>query len=77
MIATFDLDATVIKSDTAVSSDLKEALRAAAAPLEAVPDRLKDWHPGSDGKVLDLVHPSLFSLIYGRSKIVSSGVLSL
>ena len=77
MIPTLDLDAAVIKSDTAVSSDLKHALRVAAAPLEDVPDRLKDWHPGSDGKVIDLVHPSLFPLIYGRSRVLSSGRVEL
>lgn len=77
MIPTLDLDAAVIKSDTAVSSDLKHALRAAAAPLEDVPDRLKDWHPGSDGKVIDLVHPSLFPLIYGRSRVLSYGRVEL
>lgn len=73
MIPTLDLDAAVIKSDTAISTELKEALRTGAAPLEDVPDRLKDWHPGSDCKVLDLVHPSLFPLVYGRSRVLSSG----
>lgn len=77
MIPTLDLDAAVIKSDTAVSSELKAALRTAAAPLEDIPDRLKDWRPGSNGKVLDLVHPSLFPLLYGRSKILSSGVVEI
>lgn len=77
MIPTLDLDAAVIKSDTAISSDLKEALRAAAAPLEDVPVRLRDYHPGSDGKVLDLVHPSLFPLVYGRSRVLSSGRVEL
>ena len=77
MIPTLDLDAAVIKSDTVISSDLKEALRAGAAPLEDVPDSLKDWHPGSDRKVLDLVHPSLFPLVYGRSRILSSGVVEV
>ena len=77
MIETLDLDAAVVKSDTAVSPDLKAALRAAAAPLEDIPERLKDWHPGSNGKVLDLVHPSLFPLLYGRSRILSSGVVEL
>lgn len=77
IIPTLDLDAAVIKSDNAISSDLKEALRAAAAPLEDVPDRLKDWHPGSDDKVLDLIHPSLFPLIYGRSRVLSSGRVEL
>ena len=77
MIPTLDLDAAVVKSDTTISSDLREALRAAVAPLEDVPDRLRDWHPGSDGKVLDLVHPSLFPLIYGRSRVLSSGFVEL
>jgi hypothetical protein len=27
--------------------------------LSQVPDKDKDWHPGSDGQVLDLVHPSM------------------
>ncbi len=35
--------------------------------LEEVPDAEKDWHPGSDGQVLDLVHPSLFCLVNGVS----------
>ncbi|KAJ7863870.1 hypothetical protein B0H13DRAFT_2070038 [Mycena leptocephala] len=26
-----------------------------------------DWHPGSNGKVLDLVHPSLYCIVYGRT----------
>lgn len=55
MIPTLDLDAAVIKSDTTVSSELKAALRTAAARLEDIPDRPKDWHPGSNGKVPDLV----------------------
>jgi hypothetical protein len=42
-------------------------LIAAVAPLENVPDSEKDWHPGSDGLVLDLVHPSLYPIVYGRT----------
>lgn len=38
-----------------------------AARLENVPDDAKDWHPGSDGKVLNLVHPSLYPVVYGES----------
>ena len=37
------------------------------APLEDVPDSEKDWHPGSNGLVLDLVHPSLYPIVYGRT----------
>ena len=37
------------------------------APLEAVPDSERDWHPGSDGFVLNLVHPALHPIVYGRT----------
>ncbi|KAF5383169.1 hypothetical protein D9615_005044 [Tricholomella constricta] len=67
----------VVKSDHAVPAALKEALKAAVAPLEQVPAREKDWHPGSDEKVLDLVHPSLFPLIYGRSRILPDSLVGL
>jgi len=42
-------------------------LLAAAIPLEAVPDSEKDWHPGSNGLVLNLVHPSLYPIVYDRT----------
>ncbi|TFK36202.1 hypothetical protein BDQ12DRAFT_725247 [Crucibulum laeve] len=57
--------------------DKKEALKTAVAPLENVPEREKDWHPGSGERVLDLVHPSLFPLVYGRSRILKESVTSL
>ncbi|KAF8055778.1 hypothetical protein FPV67DRAFT_797302 [Lyophyllum atratum] len=66
-----------VKSDTAVSDSLKEALKAAAAPLEEVPARGKDWHPESDDKVLCLVHPSLFLLIYGAVEFFQTASLVL
>ena len=67
----------VVKSDSAIPPDLQAALKAAVDPIEDVPDRLKDWHPGSDDLVLDLVHPSLFPLVYGRSKILKEGITTL
>lgn len=60
----------VVKSDSAIPESLRLALVAAAAPLEDVQPHRKDWHPGSDEKVLDLVHPSLFPVIYGRTRII-------
>jgi Protein of unknown function (DUF4246) len=63
----------VVKSDTAVSQETKASLQRAVAQLENVPDNLKDWHPGSDEQVLDLVHPSLFPLLYGRSRVLAVG----
>ena len=37
------------------------------AKIEDIPDEQKDWHPRSNGLVLDLVHPSLYPLVYGRT----------
>ena len=39
----------------------------AVSPLENVPDAEKDWHPRSDNQVLDLVHPSLYPIVYNRT----------
>ena len=60
----------VWKSDTAVPEELRMELLKAVAPLEDVPDKDKDWHPGSHEQVLDLVHPSIYPLVYGQSKIL-------
>ncbi|KAF4931548.1 hypothetical protein CGCVW01_v000457 [Colletotrichum viniferum] len=57
IIPVFDYSAAVIKSDNALTPEIKEELKKAVARLEDVPDAHKDWHPGSDEKVLDLVHP--------------------
>lgn len=70
----FVFNGDVVKSDTAVSSDLKHALQEEVKRFEAAtPKHLKDWHPGSDEKVLDLVHPSLFPLVYGKTRILHEG----
>ncbi|MFJ9824109.1 DUF4246 domain-containing protein [Streptomyces sp. NPDC101160] len=53
----------VWQSDTLVDDGLRSRLREAVRVLEEVPEEEKDWHPGSDGQVLDLVHPSLFCLV--------------
>lgn len=66
-------DGDVVKSDSVISESLRLALVAAVAPLEDVQPNRKDWHPGSDEKVLDLVHPSLFPVIYGRTRIMKEG----
>ena len=50
-----------------IQPSLRAELLAAVAPLESVPEAAKDWHPGSNDKVLDLVHPSLYPVVYGRT----------
>lgn len=71
--AAFVFPGDVYKSDTALSEETRLALIKAVRILEDVPNDEKDWHPGSDGKVLDLVHPSLFPLVYGVSRVLPSG----
>ncbi|KAH7140620.1 hypothetical protein EDB81DRAFT_59859 [Dactylonectria macrodidyma] len=70
LIPVMDYTVCAIKSDKLIPDDLREALKAAVAPLENVPAEKLDWHPGSDGRVLDLVHPSLYPLLYGRTLIL-------
>lgn len=77
MVAVLDADVAVVKSDAIISEDLKEELKAAVRPLENTPDQLKDWHPGSDEKALDLVHPSLFPLFYSRTRVLPTGSIDL
>lgn len=60
-------DAGVVKSDTAVSEEIRQALKQAVHPLEDIPEDQKDYHPGSKGKVVDLVHPSMFPVVFGRT----------
>ncbi|MGA5261867.1 DUF4246 domain-containing protein [Streptomyces griseoincarnatus] len=57
----------VWQSDTLVDDGLRARLRDAVRVLEEVPEEEWDWHPGSGGQVLDLVHPSLFCLVRGVS----------
>lgn len=57
----------VWQSDTLVPAPLKQALIENVKELENVPEDKKDWHPKTGKQVLDLVHPSLYPLIYGRT----------
>ena len=67
----------VVKSDSVIPESLKLELQAAVAELEDVPDKHKDWHPESNGRVLDLVHPSLYPLVYGRTRVLETGRTSI
>ena len=71
----FVYNGDVIKSDNAVSDQLKIALQENVKIFESkIPDKLRDWHPGSNQKVWDLVHPSLFPLVYLHTRVLSDGV---
>ncbi|KAG9041731.1 hypothetical protein FS837_011825 [Tulasnella sp. UAMH 9824] len=57
----------IYESDTLIPHELRDRLKEAVKVLEDVPEDQKDWHPRSDGQVLDLVHPSLYPIVYGRT----------
>ncbi|MFD6195005.1 DUF4246 domain-containing protein [Streptomyces sp. NPDC060275] len=57
----------VWQSDSLIDDGLRSRLAEAVRVLEEVPEEERDWHPGSGGQVLDLVHPSLFCLVRGVS----------
>lgn len=60
------------QSCSLVPADLKTALVRGVAVLEDVPEDEKDWHPGSNRQVLDLVHPSLYCLRIGKSLVLTA-----
>lgn len=70
-------DGGVVKSDTCISKEIQDALKEAVVPFENVPEEEKDYHPGSDNKVVDLVHPSLFPVIYGRTHVLPDRTIGL
>jgi Protein of unknown function (DUF4246) len=73
----FVYNGDVVKADAAVSTELKDRLRKAVEKLENIPSEEKDYHPNSNEQVWDLVHPSLFPLVYGTSRILRDEVIAL
>ncbi|EJD36706.1 hypothetical protein AURDEDRAFT_154543 [Auricularia subglabra TFB-10046 SS5] len=57
------------QSDSLIPTSVSDALKEGVRALEDVPDDQKDWHPRANGLVLDLVHPSLYPLVYGRTMV--------
>ncbi|KAF2711822.1 hypothetical protein K504DRAFT_465561 [Pleomassaria siparia CBS 279.74] len=76
-VSVLDVEATIVKSDTIVPEELREMLKETVRPLEHVSDQLKDWHPYTGNQVLDLVHPSLFPIVYGLSRALPTGTIPL
>ncbi|KAK4103558.1 hypothetical protein N658DRAFT_505238 [Parathielavia hyrcaniae] len=67
---TLDATFSVAKSDTLVPRELHVALREAFAQLQADQASNPDWHPNTNETVQDLVHPSMYPLVYGRSRFL-------
>lgn len=70
-------DVGVAKSDTAIPEQLQKALKHAVIPWQNLSEEQKVYHPGSDQKILNLVHPSLYPVIFGRTCILRDRVIGL
>ncbi|KAF9929591.1 hypothetical protein FBU30_001432 [Linnemannia zychae] len=57
------------RTDGMIPADLKQRLIECVKVLEDVPEDQKDWHPGSNKQVLNLVHPSLYPFVAGRTRV--------
>lgn len=77
MIPTLDAHAVVVKSDSLVSKPLHESLLTSFETLKADQADSPDWHPNSDDKVQNLVHPSLFPLVYNRTRAIQDDVVGV
>lgn len=77
MVPTLDACASVVKSDSLVSESLHKSLLGAFATIRADQIDCPDWHPNSGDKVQDLVHPSMFPLVYGRTRVFSDEVVGV
>jgi hypothetical protein len=63
----------VYQADSLIPAELKQKFIDEVRVLEDVPDSQKDWHPGSNNQVLDLVHPSLYCFVSGVTKRIEEG----
>ncbi|KAF2490543.1 hypothetical protein BU16DRAFT_470413 [Lophium mytilinum] len=77
IIPTLDACAAVAKSDKLITPELHEALRDAFAKVQADHAVSPDWHPSSNEMVQDLVHPSMYPLVYGRSKVLKKELVGV
>lgn len=77
LIPTLDASASVVKSDNLVPTKLRDALSEAFHTLKLDQQSAPDWHPKSGEMVQDLVHPSMFPLVYGCSKVLKEEVVGI
>ena len=69
LIPTLDACMSVVKSDSLISTELHSRLLQGFNKLIFDQSEAPDWHPGTNDMVLDLVHPSMYPLVYGNSKV--------
>ncbi|WPK24445.1 hypothetical protein PUMCH_001719 [Australozyma saopauloensis] len=70
----YSINTYILYSDRAVSESTNQRLRILELKLEA--STAKDYHPNSNDLVVDVVHPSLYPVVYGQTEEYKNGVLS-
>ena len=64
----------VWEADHVIDNETQRQLTSLVAVLENVPEFEKDWHPGSNHQVLDLVHPSLYCFVSGVTPVTKQSI---
>lgn len=72
----FGPDDKILYSDSAILEKDEKDFASLAAKFESSITE-KDYHPGLDDLVVDLVHPSLYHLVYGRTKVLNEKKLEV
>lgn len=67
----YSVNEQVLYSDTAISEATKNSLKEQEQKFEASIE--KDYHPNSNNMVVDVVHPSLYPIVYGRTQELVDG----
>ncbi|PON27079.1 hypothetical protein TGAM01_v204027 [Trichoderma gamsii] len=77
IIPTLDASAAIAKSDVLVAVSLRAELQEAFNKLKLDQRSKPNWHPRSNEQVLDLVHPSMYPLVYGRTRVLQDEVVGV
>lgn len=77
IVPTLDASFSVAKADGIVPDSLHQSLREAFNRLQADQASSPDWHPNTKETVQDLVHPSIYPLVYGRSLFLENEVVGV
>lgn len=75
IIPTLDASAAIVKSDVLVPVSLRAKLQEAFNQLKLDQKSNPNWHPNFNEQVLDLVHPSMYPLVYGRTMVLQDEVV--
>lgn len=74
---TIEFDDKVLVSGWAVDNDTKLQLQSASKALYQLLGNHLDYRPGTDRQVVDLVHPSVYPLQYGKTPILKQNKLQM